>query len=102
MKKAEVERLGIQREKEEVAQMRSKLMEKKMEEIIKEVVAPERRRALIATDEVTKKTLSADTLPLEDSQLDIELTDKDRSEISLIVNRLEETETARVTGILSE
>jgi len=101
MKKAEQERLGMHARVQESVQLRTALMHRKYEDIVKEVVAPERYRALRETEEVTQKTLCPDTLPLEGSLANTELTEADRSGLSRVVETICMRETDEAAGKLA-
>jgi len=89
MKRAEKEREGMHARMQEVTHLKSQLMHRKYDEIVKSVVAPERHRALRETEEVTTRTLCAETLPMEGSFSSTELTDKDQSELERILDSLQ-------------
>lgn len=77
MKRAEEERNSLQLKMSEVTGLKAHLMNAKIEEIINAVVEPERLRALQETDEVTRSTLAADTLPSQVDPVDCTLTEAD-------------------------
>lgn len=102
MKRAEGERLEMHQRMQEVTHLKTQLMHRKFEEIMKEVVAPERCRALRETEEVTNKTLCPETLPLEQPLAQTDLTEKDNSEIEKVIETLQMEETSMIAERLAE
>jgi len=102
MKKAESERVAMQQIMQETTSLQTQLMHRKYEDIIKDVVAPERRRALLETEELAGTTLSADTLPKGEPLANTKLTEKDHHAINQIVHSMQAEETARAAEELSK
>lgn len=77
MKRAQEERELMQTKVQEITGLKSHLMMAKIEEIIDQVVAPERERAIAETDVVTRGTLCDATLPSQAHDLETKLTEEE-------------------------
>merc|ERR1712227_137075 len=77
-------------------------MNRKYDEIIKAVVAPERRRALLETEEVLEGALSDETLPMTKPCKVKALTDADKYAISNVLTSLNRDTTNQAANSLAK
>jgi len=92
MKRAQEERDAMQSKVKEVTGLKAHLMMAKVDEIINDVVAPERQRALEETEEVTRSTLSAATLPSQVCEPQTKLSEEDNSALLRMAGELQRDE----------
>lgn len=88
MKRAHEERELVQLKVSEVTGLKTHLMMAKVDEIINEVVAPERARALKETDEVTRSTLCEATLPSQVVEPQYGLTEEEQEAVEKLAGGL--------------